>query len=557
MQLHFSTPTYQQPDTFKRSLLGINSHLYKNIKEGSEAFKQLWFSNYLEATTDDDPNVAQVTAYFRVARRTEILDVNFKPRSNKIKTGQVTHLVEKVVYGTEILCSIRKSVDPNRETKDSTERNIYLAAKNYFEKVIRLNLTNSELPVELTDVSCTIISSTACDVNGKLDYIPSMLRDGNPEKLRPVKVGLRQISEQFQNQLLADEKEVEIRFEKERDETILDLINNKIHILLNQPILDLIPPFKIAMDQFHSLMQLLCNEIGNIYLQEINVSKANLTAELIGRKTKAIGNLLADVVDWLIHRQRELENVTSLIDMQRKEIERDVKIDDENCSSKVLVLKVDYTEDSLMKSIQRTVGYQKPSFKFPVFPFAYSSGEEHLKINSSIETLPPEPLGYKSFNGENYLTIQLFPRQLGVIDNGAKYSESQVVQAPLSSSQIDSTSIVSSSLPPLSPKPVNVAPSFDSKLRLSPSEPLYNIDPPALPSNRLPVTITSPTEKSSNFLPPPPPPPPPVPIPIPSVSKLDVKRTANIRTKPPAATQSSFVSELEQKIKTKGIHLRK
>jgi hypothetical protein len=122
---------FNQPAKFKPSLLGINSHLKQSIDQGSVDLNLLWFANFLRpCQTEDDENEALVTVFFRVVRRTENQDQQFldsKMYDYQVESGGwATHLVEQVVYGAELICCMRRSVDWRRETKDRAEENVKL-----------------------------------------------------------------------------------------------------------------------------------------------------------------------------------------------------------------------------------------------------------------------------------------------------------------------------------------------------------------------------------------------------------------------------------------------
>ncbi len=383
-------------------MLRINSHLYQSIEHGNIDSKKLWFSDYLKATTTDD-DVAQVTVFFSVSRQTETLDEDFK--SKLIVDGKQTHLVEQVVYGSEMVCSMRKSFDWNRETKESAEESIYLAAKAYFEKTVGSNHMTDDVepPIEFDNVSCTVFSSLEAGkvTNLSIEKVRQRLSDaihGNlHEKLRPIEISLRPISIEIQNQILPQlllEREIDIHFEKERNNTMWKWINDESRILLlSQPSLDRIPPYKTAVDEFRFLLEPLRNEIDKFYAT-IMVNKDN-PYESIRNKSRRISNLLADVTDWLIRRRKEMEKVTYLLSGTQlamhdiMEIESREISDTEKCA-KVFILRVDYRKDSLMESIKKSIGIPKPDFKFPAFLVTLIDEDLFESINNMLQAFTYE-----------------------------------------------------------------------------------------------------------------------------------------------------------------------
>jgi hypothetical protein len=157
---------HQLPIKYKRQMLGINSHLDRSLKEGSMDIKHLWFADYLERPStqdEEDNNTAQVDVIFRIIRRTEVLNQHYVLQKmleyQETTGGMATHLVEKVVYGAELIISMRRTLDLNSESKSSAEGNIYLAAKAFFQQMIDSKGYHGERPTELDKINCTIFSS--------------------------------------------------------------------------------------------------------------------------------------------------------------------------------------------------------------------------------------------------------------------------------------------------------------------------------------------------------------------------------------------------------------
>ena len=506
---HISKPTaqhnlfFQQPEKFKYSLLGINSHLQQSIEEGSVDLNKVWLSHYLKAnTTEDNPDIAQVSVFFRVIRRMEKLNEEFKLKSNS--DGQATHLVEQVIYGAEIICSMQKSVDWDRETKQSAEESIYLAAKTYFDRTKESNFTtNLKPPTDLEDVSCSVISNLKAIKlsKGSIKELCQKLRDvvSGSIKMRPVEFYLRPISEETQNQVLPKlslEREFEIQFENERIFTMFNWIDDESYILLmSQPSLDRIPPFKTALDQFRDLLGPLRNYIQKRYSEIIH--RANIE-ESIRSKAKEISNLLTDIIDWLIRRKKEIENITCLLSgtqlamFDMKEIESRTMSNTAVCA-KVFILKVDYKQDLLVESVQKTIGYSQFNFKFPAFAIG-STGEERLEsISNMLQAFVYEArLGRWCLVHENSYQIGLVPMSSPLNDGDiryVKYRAKELQEIDTNWLTIDPSSRAPSPLP--SPPPIS-----DQNYESSYAE---IVDDMPLP----------PPPPESDMLPPPPLPPPP------------------------------------------------
>ena len=187
---------YNQPDKFK--LLGINSHFKQNIEKENLKLSQFWFAKYLHTSSSKDE--AEVTVFFRVFRRSETLDQGFLSSQMCQYNSEATHLVQEVVYGTEILCSMSRAINKVHETKENAEKNIYLAAKRYFDRAIGPNSINScTPPAELNNVSCTVLSTLESGYNTKglfplfSGWLQNIVNNENytPQKWRAVEIVLR------------------------------------------------------------------------------------------------------------------------------------------------------------------------------------------------------------------------------------------------------------------------------------------------------------------------------------------------------------------------------
>ena len=191
----------QQSNILKWHMAGINSHFATSIDK-----QLLWFADYVNAKEDDA--AAQVAIFFRIDRRTDTLHQNLIDSQNMEKRKNnrddcATHLVTQVVYGVEFIFSIRRSIDRQRETKENVERSIYLAAKTYFDQAAASNWIHYKTPVELENVTCSILCSLSKEIKPSASFQKSTayLREVisiciKEDNWRPIEILLRYISSQ-------------------------------------------------------------------------------------------------------------------------------------------------------------------------------------------------------------------------------------------------------------------------------------------------------------------------------------------------------------------------
>ena len=95
--------------------VGTNSHFSHSIEERFLDTNKLWFSDYLDATTDDDH--AEVYAFFRVIRRSETFCQNYVASNIRSQLhGEATHMIDKDLFGYEIIYSMQRPVNLRRES---------------------------------------------------------------------------------------------------------------------------------------------------------------------------------------------------------------------------------------------------------------------------------------------------------------------------------------------------------------------------------------------------------------------------------------------------------
>ncbi|XP_032793333.2 uncharacterized protein LOC116930081 [Daphnia magna] len=415
---------FNQPDKFKPSLLGINSHLKESIEQGSVDLNLLWFADFLRVIpSEGDENEALVTVFFRVIRRTETLDQHFfhsKIFDYQLDCGGwATHLVEQVVYGAELICSMRRPVDWRRETKDSAEENIYLVAKAYFDRIIGPKAINTEPPIELEKVSCRILSSledvqpTESSFRMSCEFLKDVINfkeDNQPAKLwRPIYIVRRQIPKQIEARILLD-RLTDKRLKIERK---WHWIMKETHRLAKHPFLNRVPPFERAIRQFIELLEPAESEIMQY---DINVIAKKCIQDQVSKDIKTMADclLLSDMVDWLIQRRSEIDAICLMLKGNHQmgmfdmpEIESRPSSSGEK-RARVFVLKVDYISDPLMERIQNLIGNLEPVHKLPVFP-VISSGKERLGIISRAFHGFSEEARWCSNEQYSYYQIGLVP----------------------------------------------------------------------------------------------------------------------------------------------------
>lgn len=386
---------FNQPPKYKASLLGINSHLKQSIDQGSVDLNLLWFADFLRADpSEDEDNEALVTVFFRVVRRTETLDQHFihsKMYDYQVESGGwATHLVEQVVYGAELICSMRRAVDWRRETKESAEENIYLVAKAYFDYIIGPKSTSTEPPIELEKVSCRILSSLedVCMMDSSFRQSCEFLRDvinfkedNQPATLwRPIYIVRRQIPLQIETRILLD-RIVDKRLKIERK---LHWITKESRRIAKHPFLYRIPPLEKAMFRFLDFLDPVEEKIKqfdiNLVTKKCSQDPTHQDKILNDVKTISDCALLTDMVDWLIKRRAEIDTIYLLLKGSQMNIFDMTEIESRMPSNiekraRVFILKIDYVSDPLMERVRNLIGNREPVIKLPIFP-AIKSGKE-------------------------------------------------------------------------------------------------------------------------------------------------------------------------------------
>ena len=375
------TATFQQQNNFKFSLLGINSHLMRNINRGVIDLSPLWFAEFIkDIPIEQDKNVAQVTIFLRSICRSESIDQQTIRSTmqyyRKISRGRATHLVEKVNYGAELICQIRRTVDVRYEDKDSVEESIYLAAKSYFNLAMQTLWHNfPPPPPDLDNVHCTILDSLNAGQtkHGNFQqccgWVIQVMAFNNPHKWRPVDIVLSEITLQMEA-LLQSEKIVDIQFQVDKNKDTFEWIRSQSRIISNYGRLDRVPPLERMLCHFKDLLKPFSK-----YMEDFQLKLYARTHDQSLKELQLISGSLVAMRDWLMHRRREIQIICSLVKDTQLPMFDLADIETRQPTStekraKVFVLKMDYKQDPLMDSIQKMVGHEEPRFPLPEFSIA-------------------------------------------------------------------------------------------------------------------------------------------------------------------------------------------
>ena len=376
-------------------MLGIDSHYRESLENKFMDLKSLWFADYLTTSpAEDDANAIQVTLFIRASKRIETLDEEFirsKMYDHQLKSGGVaTHLVEQVVYGGEFICSLQRSVDWNRETKESAQKSIYRAAKNYFTQFIGPNSSYCEPPAEIDDgVVCSVIYSledkhimmgSTRELAVWLRDAVNLEKDGRLEALRPVDIVLRYIPGQVQVRVLFEQtKEDKFQMEK-RQHKILKVSSKLSKQLDDAPVL-----LQKVIRHFLDLLPVLWTEIAQFYEEKISNGFVKLSDREDLKSSENITNLLIAITDWLNKRSQEVEMFQLLLKGTQFAMltlpENEARMQLNNVTrTTAFVLKVEHVGDPLTKRIQKVIGVanQETVATLPVFPAVFA-GMERLK----------------------------------------------------------------------------------------------------------------------------------------------------------------------------------
>ncbi|XP_057365084.1 uncharacterized protein LOC130685825 [Daphnia carinata] len=378
---------YQQPEKFKHSILGINSHLLQSINQGSVPGRQCWFADYLYTNSmDGDEKHAQVTLFFRVARRKETLDSDFlrsKIDDDRLKWTTPTHMIDEVVYGVEVICSMRKTLNLSPETKPSAEFKIYLAAKKYFDET-NMKSTSAKLPFELHQVSCTVLSSIENGYKREMSFEAFIhyLQDlsssdtGNiQKKWKPIEFLLRDIPAARIEARMWSDRKGDIYLEKERHRVTSKWMTEEIRDISSDPSLKHFPHLATLFYNFQSLMAKFWKKVEEEYKIHETSSPEKALEQM-----RSISNLLNTIIDLFAYRRVELEEIgwllsgTSFKLLNSAEIEAQMASKD--CKiAKQFVLKVEYIQDVLIRKLEESVGQQISNAVRPVLPiFSHEKG---------------------------------------------------------------------------------------------------------------------------------------------------------------------------------------
>ncbi|KAK4030181.1 hypothetical protein OUZ56_023158 [Daphnia magna] len=473
---------YQQPEKFKSLLLGINSHLLQNINKWSASNQQLWFSDYLNTNSmDGDERHAQVTLLFRVVRRTEALDPDFlrsKIDDYQLKSGEVgaSHVIDQVVYGAEVICSMRKALDSSQETKEATEVSMYLAAKTYLDETIMKSST-AELPVELDQVSLTCLSSLepGKKYNANFDslnrYLQRLLNtEENQVKWKPIDFLIRYIPFIKIEAQLWSERKTKIDLEKERHQVTKEWMMKYIHEISNNPLLKRFPLLEKHVCHFQHLVTHFWKKVEETYK-----TCETLPPEKALEKMLFISDYLNKIIDWFAYRRKNIQEIGRLLSGTDFALLNSEEIQDRMTSkdykmAKLFTLNVEYKHDPLVNGMEKLLGQETSTALLPVLTI-FSCDKERLKsvcaalsefANAAKLSIWGSGYIYTSYyigldsklNDATVGTVDYSyqpPRLLELVENPVEYCKKKDQQQFLSSS----FSVSASLPPPLTPTVVS------------------------------------------------------------------------------------------------------
>ncbi|KAI9550823.1 hypothetical protein GHT06_005404 [Daphnia sinensis] len=473
---------YQQPEKFKSLLLGINSHLLQNMKQWSVSGHQLWFNDYLNSNSmDGDEEHAQVTLLFRVVRRTETLDQDFlrsKIDEYQLKSGEVgaSHVIDEVVYGAEVICSMRKALDSSQETKEATEVSMYLAAKTYLDETI-MKTSTAELPVELNQVSCMVLSSLEPGKKYKVTfellnrYLQDLLKsdkEENQQKWKPIDFLLRNIPAIRIEARLWSDRKIKVDLEKERHQVTKKWMVKYIREISDNPSLERFPLLEKHVCYFQDLVTHFWKKVDEAYKICETLPPENALAEMI-----IISDCLNKIIDWFAYRRKNIQEIGLLLSGTEFELLTSEEIEDRMASNnykmaKLFTLKVEYKQDSILNDMQRKLfGQQTSNTMLPVLTIFSCDKERLTSVRAALSEFANEAklarwgsghdttyhIGVTSSTSDDGTIVTLDysyqpPRTVSV-DNPVKYCKekdqqqflfsSPSVSAPLSASPLTTT----------------------------------------------------------------------------------------------------------------------
>ena len=404
---------------FRLAMVGINTHLEQSIEEGFLDVNQLWLAKYIKAKPVEN-GVAEITAFFRIARRNEILNQQFIDSNMHLyqlnSDGRATHLVQKVVYGAEFIVSVKRNIRLNTGTRNDIENNIFQATREFFDKAVKSNWTAIDPPAQLANVSCSIMSSLQDGQVATLRQAAECLRDATKSiedtKWRPVEIVLVHIPSQLETRLQLET----IKLKKRGVYLDFSWISSKMRILSNHPTLQKIPPFKNIVNHFTILVKSFGRKLDEFHAHHV---AASTVTDVVIREQQTFKNLLSMAMTWLIHLNKEVDCLHPILNSTRLPIidiaEVKVRPFPKNVEQvKVFVLKVDYNEDQVMESLHKFIDDSSSlNFKRPYFSLVALAGEDYVREMSAKLT----KFEAESSPNTSYL-IGLVPLS-SPLDNGA------------------------------------------------------------------------------------------------------------------------------------------
>jgi GTPase SAR1 family protein len=371
---------FKPDDEFKRQVLGISSHFEYSINKGSVDETSFWFNDYLQDSSIDEDNrsVAKMDVFFRFKRRTEcIIPEHFSDSEmyeyQVTSGGRATHLVEQVVYGAEFIVSMRRAVDRN-ETKENAEKSLRIAAKAYFDEAVgpNSNEMNEQPPVELNNVICTNFCSLSehrmvkkqCSIRESCEWLRETIgldEEIDGMKWQAIEIVLRNIPDQIGARLFLDMKN-EFSIEKKRSRTQFFRIQEESSQISKCSSFDLVPQSIIMMKEFLKLLPELEKKF-NLF-NETDFLKLEFPENVLS-EIKEMTILFADIIEWLLKREKDIGKIRSLLKDTQKSMLDLSEIEglrpSGNYGSMQVLSQKESSQDPLLKRIKKFIQNQDSS----------------------------------------------------------------------------------------------------------------------------------------------------------------------------------------------------
>ena len=321
---------HHQPFKHKSCLLMRHSRMKDHSIQGEALPRR--FSSYLKRASEAESKMARVSFLLRVVQRIEKLDKDSVPKAGpfdrrksiKSKPSLMQMVVEEVVYGVELLCTMRREIHRSTESKQQAEERMYYAAKTYLDQITGLHPSDTAqqppLSAELDSVDCDIADSSTDNEVGKnkkknktsLSDFGRQLKDAlNKDTVHPIEFTVGPLKPPTADiaKMLRSDEELDMLFHKEYCTYLIEWINSKVKSISSQPIVEHIPCLKTMMTTLERQLQPVFNKVMDSYRARGNKESSGCGLGHL----KDQSELLVDIVDWLVCRQVEIETLATLL----------------------------------------------------------------------------------------------------------------------------------------------------------------------------------------------------------------------------------------------------